>query len=154
MIKFNFEDLSKQISERTYRLYFPIYLQVEGSLPMVLMSVLGYRLEHYYISAIIAIIMYAVDCYQMQLHPIPKRELLLVGIMAMLISYKEIWAFFVRPKLSSFSSFCFDNFAEPELLCCRSVNSYISSKAHTRQLSTLAIEKALLTKMQQNLVVA
>ena len=120
---------------------------------MVLMSVLGYRLEHYYISAIIAIIMYAVDCYQMQLHPIPKRELLLVGIMAMLISYKEIWAFFVRPKLSSFSSFCFDNFAEPELLCCRSVNSYISSKAYTRQLA-LAIEKALLIKMQQSLIFA
>ncbi|XP_062231739.1 cyclin-B1-5-like [Phragmites australis] len=75
------------------------------------------------------LIMYIVDRY-LSLQPVPRRELQLVGIAAMLIAckYEEIWA----PEVSEFLHIC--------------------ENTYTRQ-HILDMEKAILNKMEWNLTV-
>jgi cyclin B len=65
---------------------------------------------------------YIVDRY-LSLQPVPRAELQLVGMAAMLIAckYEEIWAPQVRPKLHSYLAICYGSgCSKPEFLfCCR-----------------------------------
>jgi len=96
---------------------------------------------------------YIVDRY-LSLQPVPKRELQLVGMAAMLIAckYEEIWAPEVRPKLHSYLA-VYSGCSRPEIFLSQ-VNDFIqiSDCAFSRH-KILVAEKAILNSMQWNLTV-
>jgi hypothetical protein len=96
---------------------------------------------------------YIVDRY-LSLQPVPRRELQLVGMAAMLIAckYEEIWAPEVRPKLHSYLA-VYSGCSKPENFLSQ-VNDFIeiADCAFNRH-QILVAEKAILNSMQWNLTV-
>jgi cyclin B len=103
--------------------------------------------------------MYIIDRY-LSLQPVPRKELQLVGVSAMLIAckYEEIWAPEVHRKLTSphprsFSVLIFEVLLTVCVLLTQ-VNDFIliSDSAYTRE-QILSMEKGILNRLEWNLTV-